>query len=239
MKLRFAPSPTGSLHMGSARVAIVNYLVSLAFQASLVLRIEDTDRERSTPESTQNILDTLSWLGISYTEGPFYQSERISHHEQYIQKLVDAEKAYYCFCSQEELQAMREEQKANHEPPGYDGRCSSLTKEQVDERISKGVPYVVRLRMPKENIIFTDLLKGDIVFNGSLLHDIVIARQDGTPTYNFAVVIDDHEMGITHVIRGEDHVSNTPNRLPYTRHSISMSQYLPISLSLLGRIKQN
>ncbi|MDD4614291.1 MAG: glutamate--tRNA ligase [Caldisericia bacterium] len=213
MRLRFAPSPTGALHVGSARIAIVNYLIALHYQADMILRIEDTDQERSTKESLDNILQTLQWLGISFQEGPYFQSQRTSLYQDYVARLLRENKAYRCFCSVQDMETMKEKQIACHEAPGYDGRCSTLSNDTVQEYLSEGKPYVVRLRVPKEPIVFEDLIKGSVVFDGTLIPDFVIVRQDGSPTYQLAVVVDDYEMGITHVVRGEDHVSNTPKQI--------------------------
>ncbi|MCK5849117.1 MAG: glutamate--tRNA ligase [Caldisericia bacterium] len=213
MRLRFAPSPTGSLHVGSARTAIMNQLVSVANNGTLILRIEDTDVSRSTEESTNAILSTLKWLGVSYGEGPFFQSSREKLYSKYIKKLISEGKAYCCFCTQEELEEMRTKQLHKHISTGYDGRCSKLSQEEVAEKISQNLPYVVRLKIPPEKLMFNDLIKGIVEFDGKLLHDIIILRSNGSPTYNLAVVVDDHEMNISHVIRGEDHVSNTPKQI--------------------------
>jgi glutamyl-tRNA synthetase len=229
MRLRFAPSPTGALHVGSARVALVNYLIALHYHADLVLRIEDTDFERSTKESLSSIIESLQWLGISFQEGPYFQSQRIPIYQSYIQRLLKENKAYRCFCSSEEIEAMREEQAALHKPPGYDGRCKELSEEKIQRFLSENKPYVVRLKVPSKAIHFQDVVKGTVVFDGTLIPDFVIARQDGSPTYQLAVVVDDFEMGITHVVRGEDHVSNTPKQ-------IALYQALGLSLPTFAHI---
>jgi glutamyl-tRNA synthetase len=229
MRLRFAPSPTGALHVGSARVALVNYLIALHYHADLVLRIEDTDFERSTKESLNSILESLQWLGISFQEGPYFQSQRIPIYQSYIQRLLKENKAYRCFCSSEEIEAMRVEQAALHKPPGYDGRCKELPERQIQRFLSENKPYVVRLKVPSKAIHFQDEVKGTVVFDGALIPDFVIARQDGSPTYQLAVVVDDFEMGITHVVRGEDHVSNTPKQ-------IALYQALGLSLPTFAHI---
>jgi glutamyl-tRNA synthetase len=229
MRLRFAPSPTGALHVGSARVALVNYLIALHYHADLILRIEDTDFERSTKESLNSILESLQWLGITFQEGPYFQSRRIPVYKTVIQRLLQEKKAYRCFCSSEEIEAMRVEQAALHKPPGYDGRCKELSETQIHQFLSEGKPYVVRLRVPSKSILFQDLIKGNVVFDGALISDFVIARQDGSPTYQLAVVVDDFEMGITHVVRGEDHVSNTPKQ-------IALYQALGLSLPTFAHI---
>jgi glutamyl-tRNA synthetase len=231
MKLRFAPSPTGALHVGSARVAILNYLFAQHYKADLILRIEDTDIERSTDESVQDILQTLQWLGVSFQEGPYYQSQRINLYQKYIQILLERNQAYRCFCSSQDLEDMRQKKIERHEPPGYDGTCNHLPQETVQKYISEGKPYVVRLRVPNRILEFQDLIKGTVSFDGSLIPDFVIARQDGSPTYQLAVVVDDYEMGITHVIRGEDHVSNTPKQIAiYLALDIPLPQFAHIPL---------
>jgi glutamyl-tRNA synthetase len=231
MKLRFAPSPTGALHVGSARVAILNFLFAKHYHANLVLRIEDTDLERSTNESVQDILQTLHWLGIYFQEGPYYQSQRTDLYQKYIQILLDKNQAYRCFCSSQDLEEMRNKQIERHEPPGYDGTCSHLAVDTVQKYLSEGKPFVVRLRVPNRMLEFQDLIKGTVSFDGSLIPDFVIARQDGSPTYQLAVVVDDYEMGITHVIRGEDHVSNTPKQIAiYQALDLPLPQFAHIPL---------
>jgi len=202
-RVRFAPSPTGSLHLGSLRVAIVNYLFAKKEQASLVLRIEDTDQLRSTDQSTRIILENLRWMGIDFNEGPFFQSQRLSSHQAYAKDLLRKKQAYCCFCSQQE----------ENDLSGQKDPCRLLSPEQTEMYLSQQRPYVIRLRIPDQTIEFKDLIKGKVSFQGNLLEDFVILRSDGTPTYNFAVVADDHEMGITHIIRGEDHLSNTPKQI--------------------------
>ncbi len=233
MKFRFAPSPTGSIHVGSARVAILNFLFAQHYHADLVLRIEDTDMERSTNESVQDILQTLQWLGISFQEGPYYQSQRTYLYQKYIQVLLDRNQAYRCFCSSQDLEDMRQKQIERHEPTGYDGTCSHLPEEIVQKYMSDEKPYVVRLRVPNRILEFQDLIKGTVAFDGSLIPDFVIARQDGSPTYQLAVVVDDYEMGITHVIRGEDHVSNTPKQIAiYQALDLPLPQFAHIPLMI-------
>lgn len=203
VRVRFAPSPSGSLHIGSARTAIVNYLFAKSQNGGLVLRVEDTDSHRSSQESKDIILSTLTWLGISWDEGPYFQSDRLSIYKKQVNELLRTGKAYFCFCSGE----------INDNYGNYDGKCSKLTEEEVQKKLEANIPYVVRLKMPSHKIIFTDLLKGTLSFQGDFFSDIILTRTDGTPTYNFAVVVDDYMMNITHVIRGEDHLSNTPKQI--------------------------
>ena len=207
-RLRFAPSPTGYLHIGGARTALFNWLLARKSGGTFILRIEDTDVARSTQESVDAILEGMSWLGLDWDEGPFYQSERFPVYKEYVQKLLDAGKAYKCYCTTEELEARRERALAEGRKPKYDGTCRNLTEDRP------GVPYVVRFKAPHDGVTaFHDLIKGPISFNNEELDDLIIQRTDGTPTYNFVVVIDDATMGITTVIRGDDHVNNTPRQI--------------------------
>lgn len=205
---RFAPSPTGYLHIGGARTALFSWLYARNKGGKFVLRIEDTDRERSTPESIQAILDGMSWLELDYDTGPVYQTDRFDRYAEVIQSLMDEGKAYHCYCTREELDAMREEQMANKQKPRYDGRCRHRTAPR------EGVEPVVRFRNPTEGeVAFDDLIRGRISVSNAELDDLIIARSDGTPTYNFVVVVDDADMEITHIIRGDDHINNTPRQI--------------------------
>lgn len=209
VRTRFAPSPTGYLHIGGARTALYSWLHARKHGGTFVLRIEDTDRERSTDESVQAILDAMDWLGLDYDEGPFYQTQRMDRYATLIQQLLDEGKAYYCYSSKEELDALREQQMANKEKPRYDGRYRDFTGTPPE-----GVPPVVRFKNPQQgSVIIDDEIKGKIEVQNSELDDLIIARSDGTPTYNFTVVVDDLDMEITHVIRGDDHVNNTPRQI--------------------------
>lgn len=218
MKTRFAPSPTGFLHIGTARTALFNYLLAKKNKGSFVLRIEDTDRERSEKRFKEDIIETLDWLNIKWDEGPYNQSERGEVYEKYLKKLLEENKAYYCFCSKEKLEAKKQSRVSNGLPPKYDGECSRLKKEEVEERLSRGEDSVIRLRIPEEKIETKDLIRGKITFDAGLIGDIVIARSLKEPLYNFSVVIDDFEMEITHVIRGEDLLSNTPKQIILSRY---------------------
>jgi len=229
IRTRFAPSPTGTLHVGGARTALFCWLYARHLGGQFVLRIEDTDRERSTQASVDAILDGLAWLGIDYDEGPFYQTQRFDRYELYIQKLLDAGLAYHCYCSREELEVMREAQKQRGEKPRYDGRYRNFTGTPP-----AGVEPVVRFKNPIDGeVVVDDLIRGPMVFANAELDDLVIARPDGTPTYNFTVVVDDLEMDITHVIRGDDHINNTPRQMNILRAlDGSLPQYAHVPMIL-------
>ena len=208
LRVRFAPSPTGHLHIGGARTALFNYLLAKSQNGAFVLRIEDTDVARSTQESVDAILDAMKWLGLSYDEGPLYQSDRFELYKQKVQQLIDEGKAYRCYCTAEELDAKRENAKEEGRKPKYDGTCRNRT-DQPD------IPYVVRFKLPEgaEETTFVDRIKGTISFRHEELDDLIIQRTDGTPTYNLVVVIDDAEMEINLIIRGDDHINNTPRQI--------------------------
>ena len=208
MRTRFAPSPTGVLHIGGARTALFNWLLARRHGGAFVLRIEDTDTERSTRESIDQIVEAMSWLGLEADEGPFLQTDRLERYRAVSRELLDAGLAYRCYCSREDLAAMREEQRSRGLKPRYDGRCRSR-KDAVP-----GVDPVVRFKTPVGGSVrVRDRIRGDVIFENSELDDLVILRSDGFPTYNFSVVIDDADMGITHVVRGDDHLNNTPRQL--------------------------
>lgn len=208
IRTRFAPSPTGYLHIGGARTALFCWLAARATGGDFVLRIEDTDRERSTAESVQAILDGLAWLELTPDEGPYYQSERLALYQETVQRLLDEGKAYRCYCSKERLEQLREEAMAKGEKPRYDGRC----RDRHD--VPEGIEPVIRFRNPDAgSVTFTDRVRGEIEIANAELDDLVIQRTDGTPTYNFAVVIDDLDMKINLVIRGDDHINNTPRQI--------------------------
>ncbi|MGK0373860.1 MAG: glutamyl-tRNA synthetase [Arenicella sp.] len=204
---RFPPSPTGYLHIGGARTALYSWLHARQNQGKFILRIEDTDLERSTQESVQAILDGMLWLGLDYDEGPYYQTQRFDRYAEVIDGLLSEAKAYHCQCSKERLDEMRENQKANGQKPKYDGRCRELGLADADDT-------VVRFKNPLDgDVLIADLVKGNIVISNHQLDDLVLARPDGVPTYNLTVVVDDMDMGITHVIRGDDHINNTPRQI--------------------------
>jgi glutamyl-tRNA synthetase len=208
VRTRFAPSPTGFLHIGGLRTALFCWLYARRHAGTFVLRIEDTDLERSTPEAIQQILDGLEWAGLIHDEGPFFQTKRFERYKDVIEELVAGGKAYRCYCSKEELEQMRAQQIARGEKPRYDGRW----RERTDSL--PGVAPVVRFKNPLTGeVVVDDVVHGRVVFQNSELDDLIIARSDGTPTYNFCVVVDDMDMQITHVIRGDDHLNNTPRQL--------------------------
>jgi len=221
VRVRFAPSPTGHLHVGNARAAILNWLCARHYNGVFILRIEDTDVERSTPESEMGIINQLTWLKLDWDEGPsaggqygpYRQSERLHLYQEEVKNLLHSGAAYYCFCAKEELEAEREQALREKRPPGYSGKCRNLTKSEKDRLISQGRIPVVRFHIPDKPIILKDLVQGEITFEGENITDFVIQREDGTSPYNFAAVVDDALMRITHVIRGSDHVSNTPKQI--------------------------
>ncbi|WP_395344257.1 glutamate--tRNA ligase [Ningiella sp. W23] len=205
---RFAPSPTGYLHVGGARTALYSWLFAKSQGGKFVLRIEDTDLERSTDQAKQAILDGMSWLGLEHDEGPFYQTERFDKYNQYIDQLLEKGLAYRCYMKSEELDAIREEQERKGEKPRYPGTWRERTDYPED------APYAIRFKNPLSGkVVFKDHVRGEISISNEELDDLVIRRSDGAPTYNFCVVIDDWEMGITHVVRGEDHINNTPRQI--------------------------
>jgi glutamyl-tRNA synthetase len=209
VRTRFAPSPTGYLHIGGARTALFSWAFARRFGGKFVLRIEDTDLERSTQQSVRAILDAMQWLALDYDEGPFHQMDRLDRYREVAESLVRDGKAYYCYASKEELDAMREAQRARGEKPRYDGRWR-------DSKATPpaGVKPVVRFKNPLEGeVVFSDLVKGHVSVQNAELDDLVLLRADGIPTYNFGVVVDDLDMNITHVIRGDDHVNNTPRQI--------------------------
>ncbi len=221
VRVRFAPSPTGHLHIGNVRTAILNWLFARHTGGTFILRIEDTDVERSTKISEASILEDLRWLHLDWDEGPehggdfgpYRQSERLHLYQQYAQQLVAERKAYYCYCTGSELEAERESAIAQGSGQvRYSGKCRSLTPEQQDEARQKGIAPATRFHVPEQAVSFTDLVKGELHFPANTFGDFVIVRSGGLPTYNFAAVIDDHLMQISHVIRGDDHVSNTPKQ---------------------------
>jgi len=227
VRTRFAPSPTGFLHIGGARTALFNWLFARHHGGKFILRIEDTDQMRSTEESTRAILDAMSWLGLNWDEGPYFQAERVGLHREMVQKLVQEGKAYYCTCTPEELEEKRKRALAAGRKPKYDGTCR-------ERNLSKSPGSVVRFRSAQTGTtVVQDLIKGDIVFNNEELDDLVIERADGYPTYNFAVVVDDALMNITHVIRGDDHVNNTPRQiLLYQALGFTVPQFAHVPMIL-------
>ncbi|HEY5994625.1 MAG TPA: glutamate--tRNA ligase [Gallionellaceae bacterium] len=233
VRTRFAPSPTGFLHIGGARTALFSWAYARKHGGTFILRIEDTDVERSTPEAVQAILDGMKWLNLAYDEGPFYQMQRMYRYKEAIQQMLDKGLAYYCYTSPEELEAMREAQRAAGLKPRYDGRWRPEPGKALPTPPS-GVQPVVRFKNPTSGTVaWKDLVKGVIEFANSELDDLIIARADGTPTYNFCVVVDDWDMGITHVIRGDDHVNNTPRQINILKAlGASVPQYAHLSMIL-------
>ena len=233
IRTRFAPSPTGYLHIGGARTALFSWAFARHHGGQFILRIEDTDIERSTPEAVQAILDGMAWLDLAHDEGPFYQLERMYRYKEVIAQMLEKGQAYHCYCSPEELDAMREAQRARGEKPRYDGRWRPDPGKKLAVPPS-GVQPVVRFKNPTEGTVaWKDLVKGSIEFANAELDDLIIARADGTPTYNFCVVIDDWDMRISHVIRGDDHVNNTPRQINILRAlGATVPQYAHLSMIL-------
>jgi glutamyl-tRNA synthetase len=224
---RFAPSPTGYLHIGSARTALYCWLYARKTQGKFILRIEDTDAERSTQESVDAILDAMRWLNLDYDEGPYYQTRRFDRYREVSEHLLSKNKAYRCYCSKERLEALRNKQIENKEKPRYDGFCRGRPEAQEGS-------YVIRFCNPQEGQVeFDDLVRGKLVFRNAELDDLIIVRGDGTPTYNFTVVVDDMDMGITHVIRGDDHINNTPRQINILQAlGTALPQYAHLSMIL-------
>jgi len=209
IRTRFAPSPTGYLHIGGVRTALFSWLYARKHNGRFILRIEDTDQARSTEESVNAILEGMAWLGLDYDEGPFYQTRRFNRYQAVIQQLLDEGNAYYCYCSRERLESLRQTQMAKKQKPRYDGHCHHRKT-----RAQYGIRPVVRFKNPQiGEVLVKDLIKGVVRFNNNELDDLIIARSDGTPTYNLTVVVDDWDMKITHVIRGDDHLNNTPRQI--------------------------
>src|SRR5579863_6074127 len=205
---RFAPSPTGLLHVGGARTALFCWLYARRMRGKFILRVEDTDRERSTEEAVRVILDGMAWLALDADEGPYFQTQRFDRYREVLRGMLSAGTAYYCYCTKRELDAMRQQQIARKEKPRYTGVCRDRTVPR------EGVEPVVRFRNPLDGaVVVQDLVHGPVTFENIELDDLIIARSDGTPTYNFCVVVDDRDMGVTHVIRGDDHLNNTPRQM--------------------------
>ncbi|MDA8233920.1 MAG: glutamate--tRNA ligase [Clostridia bacterium] len=244
IRVRFAPSPTGPLHIGGARSALFNWLLARRFGGQMIVRIEDTDLERSSRESEENILASLRWLGLDWDEGiqvggpngPYRQTERLGIYKEYIDKLLAEGQAYHCYCSEEELEQEREVLLAKGELPRYLGKCRCLSGEEKARQEGEGRKPVVRFRVPDDRVItIPDLVRGDVSFESNGIGDYVIVKSDGIPTYNFAVVIDDATMDITHVIRGEEHLSNTPRQvLLYEALGLTAPKFAHVSL-ILGK----
>ncbi len=232
IRTRFAPSPTGYLHIGGARTALFNYLFARHCGGKFILRIEDTDRERSTSEAIQAILDAMKWLDLDYDEGPFYQTERYPLYKEKVKELLAKGQAYPCVCTPAELDAKRQLAMKEKRKPMYDGTCRP--PQGVIPPLPRDKPYTVRFRSPVDgSTVVKDLIKGDVVFDHRELDDLIIARSDGTPTYNFCVVVDDIDMRITHIIRGDDHLANTPRQIQLYRafgHELPQFAHVPLIL---------
>ena len=221
IRTRIAPSPTGPAHIGTARTALYNYLFAMQNNGKFILRIEDTYTQRSEQKWTDEVLSELKWVGIQWDEGPdiggdygpYKQSQRLDIYEKYLKQLLEEKKSYHCFCTEEELENKRQEQLSRGLAPKYDGTCTRLTAEEIEEKIKNNTPSVIRFKIENKKIKFKDLIRGDVEFDAALLGDIVIAKNLQTPLYHFAVVVDDFLMQISHVIRGEEHLSNTPRQI--------------------------
>lgn len=211
--MRIPPAPTGYMHIGTARMALFNYVFAKQHSGRIVFRLDDTDRERSKPEFVEDIINGLNWLGLAWDEGPFYQTRRGEIYAKYLKQLLEEGKAYYCFCTQEDLEARRQYQMSQGEAPTYSGKCSAITLAEAEGRISKGERAVIRFRTKIQKVAFKDIVRGEMEFDSSLLGDFVIAKDFDNALYNFVSTVDDGVMNITHVIRGEDVLSNTPKQI--------------------------
>jgi glutamyl-tRNA synthetase len=222
MRVRFAPSPTGYLHIGGLRTALYNYLLAKHNKGKFILRIEDTDRNRFVEGAVESLIDTLNWVGLDYDEGPFKggefgpykQSDRLNIYKEHIDKLISERKAYYCFCTQERIKAVREKFQKEGKQPMYDKHCLNLSEDEVNKKLVEDIPHVVRLNVePEQQIKLDDIVRGEVVFNSSIVDDQILIKSDGFPTYHLANVVDDHLMKITHVIRGEEWLPSTPKHI--------------------------
>ncbi len=230
VRVRFAPSPTGLLHIGGARTTLFNWLFARKHDGAFILRIEDTDTARSRPEYERDLLEQLHWLGLDWDEGPAFdgkgyrgafgpyrQSERLDLYETYVRKLLEQANAYHCFCTTEELEGERQSMMSQGIPPRYNGKCRELSKKESEAKLAGGAPSVIRFKTPEEKISFTDLIRGKVTFDGALMGDMVITKSVREPLYNFAAAVDDHLMQISHVIRAEEHLANTPKQIMFQR----------------------
>ncbi len=233
IRTRFAPSPTGYLHVGGARTALYSWLFARHHEGTFILRIEDTDRERSTQEAVDAILEGMRWLGLDYDEGPYFQTKHFERYAAIAQQLLEQGDAYRCYCTKERLEHLRETLTANGEKPRYDGHCRNLPGESLDQ------PYVLRFKNPTDGVVvFNDAVRGEVEVANAELDDLIIARTDGTPTYNFTVVVDDADMKVNIVIRGEDHISNTPRQINILRAlgaQIPQYAHIPMILGADGK----
>ncbi|MFH1656204.1 MAG: glutamate--tRNA ligase [Candidatus Nealsonbacteria bacterium] len=210
---RFAPSPTGYFHIGSARTALFNYLFTKNNNGKFILRIEDTDKERSKPEFEKDIIENLKWLGIEWDGDIYKQSQRKDTYKKYLKKLLEEDKAYYCFCTKEEIEAKRQEHMSRGLAPKYNGKCAKLSKKEIDENLKQKKKFIIRFKTLKKKVKFNDLIRGKIEFDSELIGDFTIAKDFDSPLYNFAVIVDDFELKINHIIRGEDLLPNTPKQI--------------------------
>ena len=221
VRTRFAPSPTGHLHVGGARTALFNYLYARSRKGSFILRIEDTDQERSTEDSKVKMFESMRWLGLDWDEGPekgggfgpYVQSQRLDIYKSITENLINEGKAYRCFCTPDELETKKKEQEAKGLNPIYDGKCRNLGPEEIHEMLSQGRLFTVRFIVNHQEVIVEDIVQGHVTFDSRIIGDFIIVKSDGFPTYNYAVVVDDHAMEISHVIRGVGHLSNTPRQI--------------------------
>ena len=233
VKTRFAPSPTGYLHIGSLRTVVYSYLFAKKYQGTFLLRIEDTDQSRLVEGAVEQLLDTLKRVGIGIDEGPYVQSERLEIYKEHAQKLIDSGHAYHCFCSRERLDEVREQQRLAKLQPKYDRACLGLDKEEVEKRLAAGEDHVIRLQMPEGETVFEDAIRGSVKINNSEIDDQVLVKTDGFPTYHLAVVVDDHLMGITHIIRGEEWISSVPKHIAlYKAFGFELPVYAHLPLVL-------
>lgn len=247
VKVRFAPSPTGPLHIGGARSALFNFLYARRYGGELIVRIEDTDMERSRREYEEEIIESLEWLGIRWDEGlkvggpngPYRQTERMDIYREWAQRLVNSGRAYTCFCTEEDLEQERKELMERGETPRYLGRCRYLTAEERESKLKQGIKPTIRFKVPEDRVyIVEDLVRGKVVFKSESIGDFIIMKSDGLPTYNFAVVIDDYLMGVTHIIRAEEHLSNTPRQIMiYEALELPVPKFAHVSL-ILGEDRQ-
>ncbi|TAN32970.1 glutamate--tRNA ligase [Patescibacteria group bacterium] len=235
VRTRFAPSPTGFLHVGGLRTALYNYLFAKQNGGKFVLRIEDTDRERYVEGGVENIIKSLAWSGIKFDEGPFEQSKRLDIYHRHVEQLIKEDHAYYCFCSAERLENLRQKQKDKKIPTGYDGLCRDIDPKEAGQRVQAGERHVIRMKMPVSGeTVFNDLIRGEVRFKNELVDDQVLIKSDGYPTYHLAVVVDDHEMKITHIIRGEEWISSVPKHIQlynFFGWDIPQMAHLPLLLN--------
>jgi len=230
VRTRFAPSPTGELHIGGIRTALYDYALAHQNGGQFILRIEDTDQTRYVSGAEDRIMADLKDFGLNWDEGPFFQSKRLDIYQKYIKELINKGLAYYCFCTKDRLENLRQSQKDNHQQPKYDKHCLSLTKEEIQKNLDQKIPYVIRLNVPaNQTVSFTDLIRGPISFNTNEVDDQVLIKTDGIPTYHFAAVVDDHLMNITHVFRGEEWLSSTPKH-------VLLYQYFGWDMPLIGHL---